>query len=471
MNQGPPPKTPRSRNHRSAIPTSRCFAFLWTLLAVLHAPLGGAEGARPNFLILFSDDAGYADFGFQEKCPPEMAVVTPRLSKLAEEGIRFTDAYVSACVCSPSRAGLSTGRYQQRFGHEMNIPPGYMAGGLPLSEKFIGDHLRPLGYTTGLIGKWHLGYPEAYQPNRRGYDFFHGFLQGARSYYPYEGKKKPPHQIFQENGKPLPEEGYSTDRIGAAACRFIETNRERPFYLFVSFNAVHGPLQARKSDLPRLGHIENPRHRQYVGMMKALDENVARILEKVDELDLASNTLVIFTNDNGGQTGLTASNAPLRGRKGQLWEGGVRVPMVLRWPGVIEAGRLCRDPVTSLDFLPTFLAAAGGQGLDGVRLDGRNLLPLLKGESDSLPERPLYWRSHGPAGSISVRRGDWKLLHRRGEPGAQPELYNLREDVSETKDLAGDNPARVAELGALVKSWESELVDPLWGRRGNRRAR
>jgi len=422
-----------------------------------------AAERKPNFLILFSDDAGYADFGFQPECSPEMAAVTPRLTKLATEGIRFTNAYVSGCVCSPSRAGISTGRYQERFGHDMNIPPGYMKGGLPLTEKFIGDHLRPQGYATGLIGKWHLGYPADYHPNQRGYDLFHGFLQGARNYYPYEGNRKPPHQLFQRNGEFLPEDGYSTDRIGDAACEFIKEHHEDPFYLFVSFNAVHGPLQARKSDLPNLAHIEEQKHRQYVGMMLALDQNIAKILDALDEQKLAEDTLVLFTNDNGGQTGLTASNAPLRGKKGQLWEGGTRVPMLIRWPGVAEVGRVCEDPIITLDMLPTYLAACDGQPLEGVKLDGTNLLPLLKGETPSLAERPLFWRSNGPHGPISIRQGDWKLIHIRNEKNSQPELYNVREDIAEEHNLAAKHPDRVATLARLLQEWESELVDPLWG--------
>lgn len=432
---------------------------------------GSADRRRPNFVVLFSDDAGYADFGFQESCPSEMRAVTPRLTALASDGVRFTSGYVSGAVCSPSRAGLLTGRYQQRFGHEMNIPPGYAGGGLPLSEKLIGDRLRPLGYATGLIGKWHLGYPPEYQPNRRGFDHFFGFLQGARNYLPYPADKAPPHQVFQENGTPLPEGGYSTDRIGEAARRFIESSRDRPFFLFVAFNAVHGPLQARPSDLEALAGIDNPRHRQYVGMMKALDENVGRILDALASAGLADTTLVVFTNDNGGQTGLTASNAPLRGKKGDMWEGGIRVPMLMRWPGVIAAGRVVDDPVITLDFLPTFLAAAGARDVveDGA-LDGIDLLPLLRGDAERLPERDLFWRSGGASGRVAMRDGQWKLVHNRHQDGAKAELYDLANDIGEQNDLAARNPDRVGAMQARLRAWEGGLTEPLWGS-GDRAAR
>ena len=432
-------------------------------LLILSCNCFSEAAEKPNFLILFADDAGYADFGFQPECPPEMATVTPRLTRFASEGIRFTNGYVSGCVCSPSRAGMMTGRYQQRFGHEMNVPPGYMQGGLPLSEKFVGNHLATAGYTSGLIGKWHLGYPDEYQPNRRGFDHFYGFLQGARSYYTY-GPKLPPHQVFQLNGKPLPEAGYSTDRIGAAACDFLDANHEQPFFLFVSFNAVHGPMQARKQDLEKLAHVPDAKHRHYVGMMQALDENVAKILAKLEDLKLADDTLVIFTNDNGGQTQNTANNAPLRGRKGQLWEGGTRVPMVMRWPGVIKPKSVSDEPVISLDFLTTFLAASKTKPI--AKLDGVNLMPLLSGQEKKLPPRSLYWRSKGSDGPISIRRGNWKLIHNRNESGAQVELYNLREDIGETNDLAAKHSEQAKELSADLARWERELVEPLWGGRG-----
>lgn len=201
----------------------------------------------PNIVVLFSDDAGFADFGFQPSCRQDMKKLTPHIDSIAASGVRFTNAYMSGCVCSPSRAGLMTGRYQQRFGHDNNIPPGYMKGGLPLSETFLSKRLQKLGYKTSLIGKWHLGYPAKYQPNQRGFDWFYGCLQGSRSYFPM--KKTTPHRVFLDNTTPTPEKGYTTDRIGDAACKFIRQTKDQPFFIFVSFTAPHGPLQAKQSDL------------------------------------------------------------------------------------------------------------------------------------------------------------------------------------------------------------------------------
>jgi len=434
--------------------------FLFVLLALAPMSLRAAD-RKPNFLILLSDDAGYADFSFQEKCAPELKAVTPALDKLAGEGARFTDAYVSGCVCSPSRAGLLTGRYQQRFGHEQNIPAGYMKGGLPLDEKLMGDQLKPLGYASGIVGKWHLGYPEAYWPGKRGFDQSYIFLQGQRKYSPLQ--KQQPNQIFLENGKPVPDEGYSTDRIGDAACRFMEAKKDQPWFLYVSFNAVHMPLEGREEDMKKLEDIKPPLHRKYVGTMKAMDDNVAKILAKLDALGLAKDTLVIFTNDNGGQTANSASNAPLRGHKGEVWDGGTRVPMLMRWPGVITPGRVVKDPVISLDFATTFLAAAGGSALPGHKLDGADLLPLLK-DSKPLPERPLFWRSGGKNGIAAVRSGDFKVVWNRGTDDDKPHLFNIREDISEAKDLSAENPDKLKALLGSLAAWEKETVDPLWGK-------
>ena len=310
----------------------------------------------PNLVVLMSDDAGYADFGFQPLVADDYRSLTPRIDSIAKQGCRLSSAYMSGAVCSPSRAGFMTGRYQQRFGHDNNIPPGYMKGGLPLTETFMAKRLGDLGYKTGLIGKWHLGYPEDYQPNQRGFDYFYGCLQGSRKYFPIENVS--PHRVFLENTTPTEEAGYITDRIGDGACRFIEANKSNPFFLFVSFTATHGPLDVKEEHLKKLANMKPNKRKKNAGLMVSLDENVGKILDQLDVLGLTEKTLVVFTNDNGGQTQSGANNHPLRGRKGQLWEGGVRVPMAIRWPGHIPAGSVFEEPVISLDLFPTFLAAA-----------------------------------------------------------------------------------------------------------------
>ena len=423
---------------------------------------------RPNIVLLYADDAGYADFGFQKITDQAMASLTPRIDSIAMEGTVLTNAYMSGCVCSPSRAGMLTGRYQQRFGHELNIPPGYMDGGLPLSEKTLADRLRAIGYKTAIVGKWHLGYPADYHPNQRGFDHFFGLLQGSRGYFPM--KKVSRNRVIQENGVPTDETGYVTDRFGAGAVRFIEANQDQPFFLFLSFTAPHGPLHAKEEDLQQLTHIQKKRRRTYAGMIKCMDDNVGLVLDALKRLNLQENTLVVFTNDNGGQTQTGAVNTPLRGRKGTLWEGGIRVPMAMRWPAKIAAGTVVDDPVISLDFTPTFLNAAVSEVDVQGDLDGINLLPRLTGEIRELPERALFWRGHGPEKDSAVRQGQWKLVLPDHKQDTLPQLYNLANDIGEQEDLASNHPDLVDKLGGRLRKWEQELIDPLWayGRRAKR---
>lgn len=415
---------------------------------------------KPNIVILYSDDAGYADFGFQPNCADDMKKLTPNIDTIARDGVRLTNAYMSGCVCSPSRAGLMTGRYQERFGYDNNLPPGHK-NGVDLAETFGVKRLQKMGYKTGMIGKWHLGYPADMHPNKRGYDWFYGLLQGSRGYFPYE--KASPHRVILENDKPTKEEGYVTDRFGDAACRFITKYKSEPFYLFVSFTAPHSPNQPRKEDAERTKHIEVKGRKNYAGLIVALDDNVGKILKSIKDNGLEDNTIVIFTNDNGGQTGTGANNTPLRGKKGTLWEGGVRVPWAIRWPAKIKAGNVINDPIISLDILPTFVEASGNSTEKGWNLDGRSFLPLLTGEKKSQPVRALYWRQQGSGGSIAIREGKWKLIHNRAETGAKPELYDLSQDMEESKDLSQENPEVMAKLSKKMKSWESELKEPLWG--------
>lgn len=431
-----------------------CLALCATA-AALHC----AAAAPPNIVVLLSDDAGYADFGFQDKADPALAKLTPRLTALAREGVTFTNAYVTGAVCSPSRAGLMTGRYQQRFGHECNLPQAY-PGGLPLSEKFTAERMRSLGYQTGLIGKWHLGYPEAYRPLPRGFDSFYGLLQGARPYFTL--KRNDPHRLFLKNNEPTPETGYVTDRIGDGACEFIRAHKDQPFYLFVAFTSPHAPLQPKQADLDAIGSIGDEQRRKYAGLVKSLDDNCGKILDCLKTQGLERNTLVVFSNDNGGQTLTGALNTPLRGHKGELVEGGIRVPMAMRWPGQITPGRRVDTPVITLDWSPTFVEAAGGKVDPLWKLDGVSLLPLLKGSSMALPARPLFWRTQGPQGPIAIREGDWKLFVLRGRGVGTPQLFNLKEDLAEQKDLAAQFPDKVKELQAKLTHWESQLVEPLW---------
>lgn len=324
----------------------------------------------------------------------------------------------------------------------------------------MGDRLKPLGYTTGLIGKWHLGYPAGYHPQKRGFDHFFGLLQGSRPYFPL--KKKSPHQGFFDDGVETPEEGYTTDRMGDGACAFLEKHKDKPFFLFVSFTAPHGPLQPKPEVVAALKGFSNKKRLNYAGLVKTLDDNCGRILDKIDALGLAENTLVVFSNDNGGQTLTGAINLPLRGAKGQVFEGGIRVPMAMRLPGRIKPGTVIDTPVITLDWLPTFMELAGGKVDADWKLDGRSLLPLLAGNGSEFPARTLHWRTNGKSGPIATREGDWKVIDRNKAGGKTPELYHLIRDPSETKNLAAEEPGKLKELLAKQAAWENQLVEPLW---------
>ena len=419
--------------------------------------------AKPNIVVLYSDDAGYADFGFQPNCVADMKKLTPNIDRIAKEGARFSNAYMAGSVCSPSRAGLMTGRYQQRFGYDNNLPPGFQSG-LELKETFGVKRMKALGYTTGLIGKWHLGYPADYHPNKRGFDWFYGLLQGSRPYFAIE--KVSAHRVIQENGVVTQEVGYATDRFGDAACRFIKANKEKPFYLFVSFTAPHGPLQPKPEDAARTAHIRNKKRAKYAGLVVSLDDNVGKVLDCLKAEGLDEDTIVVFTNDNGGQTLTGADNTPLQGKKGTLWEGGVRVPWAMQWKGKIPAGSVIDEPVIALDLLPTFVEAADGKIAPEWKLDGRSFFNLLAGKAKATTAtevpRSLFWRQGGSAGPRAMRRGKWKLLHDR-KGGDEPALFDLSKDIGEANNLASDKPEVLKSMLEELDGWEKEMLEPRWG--------
>ena len=430
---------------------------------ILFVAASSLAAAKPNIVVLYSDDAGYADFGFQPNCTPEMINLTPHIDRIARAGARFTNAYMAGSVCSPSRAGLMTGRYQQRFGYDNNLPPA-TKNGLELTETFGAKRLQKIGYKTGLIGKWHLGYPEAYHPNKRGFDWFYGLLQGSRPYFSQE--KISDHRVIQENGKNTKEGGYVTDRFGDAACRFIKEHKEEPFYLFVSFTSPHGPLQPKPKDAARTAHIKEKKRANYAGLIVSLDDNVGKILDCLKAQGLEKDTIVLFTNDNGGQTSNGAINAPLQGKKGTLWEGGIRVPWTMRWPEKIPAGLVVDKPVIALDLLPSFIEAAKAQVDPAWKLDGKSFLSLIDGtpKTTTATEAPrtLYWRQGGSKGPRAMREGKWKIIHDR-KTGNAPALYDLESDIGESKDLSKEHAATLKAMLQKLDTWEFQLEEPRWG--------
>ena len=419
---------------------------------------------RPNVVVVVADDLGYADLGFQG-CKD---IPTPHLDALAKSGVVCSNGYVSHPFCSPTRAGLLTGRYQQRFGHENNPKwlPDDKDVGLPLDQVTIADVLKKAGYATGAVGKWHLGAHPTYHPNRRGFDDYFGMLGGGHQYFDHNQFQTNPTKAKQEyfiplvrNEKPVEEKEYLTDALGREAAAFVAAHKTEPFFLYLAFNAPHTPLQATDTCLDRVKGIADEKLRKYAAMVCGMDDAVGKLLATLKEHKLTDDTLIVFFSDNGGPVGVTnCRNSPLRGAKGQLYEGGVRVPFVVSWPGAIKPGKF-DHPVTSLDVFPTAVAAAGGETPKGVTPDGVNLLPHLKGESKTpLADRPLYWRTGGGE-NFAMRKGAFKLV-RVGKKAA--ELYDLSADVAEKTDLAGTKADTAAGLQKELDAWNATLVEPRW---------
>jgi arylsulfatase A-like enzyme len=414
--------------------------------------------AAPNILVIVSDDAGYHDFSFQGNTN----FPTPRIDALAAGGVRFTSGYVSAAVCSPTRAGIITGRYQERFGHESN-PPAGSTRGLPTNEVTFASLLKSAGYVTGAVGKWHLGSGAQFYPTVRGFDLFFGFVGAGRSYFPIGSPSNL--EVITSNGVTQAETGYTTDRFGQAATDFIQRNAGAPWFLYLCFNAVHSPLDpdpARVNRLTNYSYSSTDRRSQ-AAVTLALDDNVGLVLDKLDALNLATNTLVFFVNDNGGDPDWPSDNSPLRDAKTSLYEGGIRVPYLMRWQGQIPAGQVLTNPVISLDVLPTALAAAGVAAPTNRPLDGVNLLPLVTGQTNALPRDTLCWRMRGRnLWQSAARKGDWKL-HITDDTGFM-QLFHLNPDgTGEYTDLAASNPGKLLELMAAFAQWESKTMEPLFG--------
>lgn len=459
------------------------------LLALVVCTAGAAQ--RPNILFIVADDLGYGELG----CYGGKEIPTPHLDALAAGGARFTNGYVTAPFCAASRAALLTGRYQTRFGFEFNpigarnVEPGI---GLPVAEKTIADRLRDAGYATALVGKWHLGGTAPFHPQRRGFDEFFGFLHEGHYFVPPpwsghvtwlrrralpdggKGRWTSPdgrivwsthmghseHEYDTDNpilrgSQPVDERANLTDAFTREAGDFIARHRAQPWFLCVAYNAVHSPLQATDAWLAKFAHIEDIHRRIFAAMLAHFDDSLGALMTKLRETGQAENTLVFFVSDNGAPTKeITASNAPLRGGKVTLWEGGIRVPFIVSWPGKVRAGRVLDAPVLSIEVTATALDLAGVK-TEAKQLDGVSLASLLTGERDAAPHETLYWRL---GTKNALRHGDWKLIR----DGDAWQLYDLARDIAETTDLAAREPARVAELDALWNEWNAQQVAPLW---------
>jgi len=412
------------------------------------------SGRRPNVIIILLDDLGYADLGCQGI---SRDVETPNIDSLARSGVRFASAYSTAPVGSPARAALLTGRYQQRFGHEHN--PGNLAGqvklgiGLPPSEFTLGRILKDHGYATGIIGKWHLGAGEKQHPLTRGFEEFFGFLGGTHSYTTWDDITWGP--IYRGMAAALGEE-YLTDAFSREAVSFVKRHRRGPFFLYLAYNALRVPLEAPPEYLSRFPHIREESRRTLLAMLSAADDGIGRLLAALRESDLDGDTLIFVLSDNGGDPdGNASSNTPLRGGRGTLYEGGIRVPFILRRPGG-PTGIVYDEPISTLDVLPTVLSATGSGPPRGRVFDGVNLLPYLTEGRGRKPHDTLYWRL---GENFAVRIGEWKLV-RSGRPVAA--LYKLSEDPGETRDLSEAQPKIVKALAADYARWQAQMIEPLW---------
>lgn len=449
-------------------PELAAFAFAALVLALLAFPCAvWAETDRPNVLILFADDLGYGDVSYNGGDIP-----TPHIDALVGDGVRLSSGYMTAPLCNPSRAGLLTGRYQQRWGQELNSQAGpplgsAKKGSLPQAEQTIGSLMKQAGYATGAIGKWQMGVDDGYHPLDRGFDEFFGFAATTSFINPdwpdahaAMGGGRGPGPRLLRGREPANLDRLLTEQLAGEGIDFIERHQEEPFFLYLSFYAPHVPLETTNKYYQRFPQFENETKRVYASMVSALDDAIGAVLKKLRETGLDEKTLVIFTSDNGAAQYIDtdgARNKPLIGHKRNLYEGGIRVPFAMRWKGHLPSGEVYHSPINALDILPTALGAAGAS--IPSKVDGVNLLPFLRGERQGDPHEYLYWRS-GP--NAAVRKGKWKLLI-----GDNLERLNdLETDPGESSDHSAAEPAIASELREAFQNWNAQLPKP---RRANRK--
>jgi arylsulfatase A-like enzyme len=417
---------------------------------VAHAQAG--REARPNVVLIISDDLGWADLGSYGATD----IRTPNLDRLARGGLRLTDFYANGVTCSPTRAGLISGRYQQRYGIGAPLPNAARAGdrGLPATGRSLPQLLKNNGYVTGLVGKWHLGYAKEKSPNAHGFDYFFGLKSGYHDYYTHDDGEGAPD--LWENEERIEQSGYTTDIVTERAARFIDEHKNAPFFLDVSYTAPHWPYQVpgQPSVAPNHARHVMPQdaatstRADYAAMVEHLDGRIGELLAVIERAGIADNTIVIFTNDNGGEW--LSSSAPFFGRKWTVFEGGIRVPAIVRWPNKVPAGSVSDQVGITMDLTASILAVTGSPVPADAKLEGIDLFPIWEGRAPKV-ERTLFWRAGSGGGKqTAVRRGDWKLI----VDGAHSYVFNLRTDLSERNDLARWRQDVAQQLYPLLASWE-----------------
>lgn len=409
---------------------------------------------RPNILLIVSDDHGYADVGFQG-CKD---IPTPHLDRLASEGLHCTNGYVSHPFCSPTRAGLMTGRYQHRFGHQLNpfYNPEDHKEGLPMSEKLLPEYLGKAGYKTGWVGKWHLGAATEFRPENRGFAETFGFVGGGHKYINWQVNAKVEYTVpIERNGKPEEVTEHLTTVFGNEAAAFVTRHKSEPWFLYLAFNAPHQPHEPTKERLERFASIQNPVRRGYAAQVSLMDDAIGTALDAVRTSGQEQNTLIFFFSDNGGPiTKNGSNNGPLRGGKGDVYEGGMRVPFVVKWPAKLPTGNTYDLPVCSLDVFATALAVAGAEMPTDRKYDTVNLIPYLSGETSGTPHDKLFWRN-GP--SAAVRESDSKLVQLNRTENA---LYDLKTDIGEKADNQSDHTEETSRLQMDLAEWDKEMIPP-----------
>ena len=435
-------------------------------LLLCNMALSQSQNTPPNLIVIMTDDQGYADVGFNgcEDIP------TPNIDAIANNGVKFTRGYVTYPVCGPSRAGFLTGRYQGRFGFSDNpsINPNDPSAGLPVEEETIAEVLKKSNYNNAIIGKWHMGTHPRFHPLERGFDYFFGFLSGGHNYFPEKlnindlSEVKRKWQWYatkiKENRTVVEIEDYLTDELSQSAVKYIEkqVSNDQHFMLYLAYNAPHTPLQATPKYLSRFDHIKDPKRKTYAAMVSAVDDGVGQILKTLKKSGIEENTIVVFLSDNGGAKNNGSDNRPLRGRKSDLFEGGIRVPFAMQWKGTIPAGMTYEKNVSSLDIMAT-IVAQNKISIDKKRtLDGVNLIPFLNGENDSEPHDYLFWRKI-KYNAMAVMIGDQKLV--KNKRNDFKEMFNLSSDLSETYNLIEKNNTQSKSMQLEWDLWNAELID------------
>lgn len=424
---------------------------------------------KPNLIVIMTDDQGYHDVGFNGS----KEIPTPHIDSIAANGVKFTDGYVSFPVCGPSRAGFITGRYQDRFGFTTNPTqdPKNETAGLPLSEKTMADVLKTVGYKSALVGKWHLGTHPKFHPLKRGFDYFYGFLSGGHNYMPEMLTLEDLSEVnrrwqwystkIRENYQTVELKKYLTEALTDSAINFIDQHKKEtdaPFMLFLAYNAPHTPFQATEKYLNRFPHIDDFRRKHVCAMISAVDDGVGRIIEKLESENITEDTIIFFLSDNGGPVKHTANNDPLRGAKGDLFEGGIRVPFAMQWTGKIPGGTVYTNPVISLDIMATITSLSGATIDPEKPLDGVNLIPFLLGEKTGNPHEYLFWRKW-EQGAMAVRHEDEKIVAPRQWKNKGFHLYDIKDDIAETKNIINDERAHANQLIKLWQDWNAQMKD------------